>query len=221
MADIVVFGAGSIAEVAKVYIDAHGEDRIVGFTADRDYCTDETFAGLPLIPWDALESRFPPEKVKLLGPLSYQRMNDFRWERHMEGKARGYAFTSFIHPNCFIYATAIGENCFILENNIIQPFARVGDGVIIWSGSHIGHHASVGSHTFVSSQVGLGGGAIVGERCFLSGKSAVESGGRVGRACFLGTGVVVKDLPDEAVVLGRSDPPARYSSARLKRLKFR
>ena len=37
MADIVVFGAGQIAEVAKVYIDAHSPDRIVGFTVDAAY----------------------------------------------------------------------------------------------------------------------------------------------------------------------------------------
>ena len=221
MADIVLFGAGRIAEVAKAYIDLHGADRIVGFTVDRDYCKAETFAGLPLAPWDMLESRFPPAEVKLLGPLSYQRLNDLRMERHLEGKARGYAFTSFVHPHSHIYTTDIGENCFILENNVIQPFARIGDGVMIWSGSHVGHHTTVGSYTFISSQVGLGSGVTIGERCFLAGKAGVDSGGQIGQACFVGLGALVKDLPDEAVVPGRIDPPARSSSARVKRLTFR
>jgi hypothetical protein len=86
MADIVVFGAGQIAEVAKVYIDAHADDRIVGFTVDAEYAKAERFHDLPLVPWERLEDFFPPRQVKLLGPLSYRRMNEFRRTRYLEGK---------------------------------------------------------------------------------------------------------------------------------------
>ena len=50
MSDIVVFGAGQIAEVAKVYIDAHGEDRIVGFTVDAAGSAAEAMNKLALVP---------------------------------------------------------------------------------------------------------------------------------------------------------------------------
>jgi sugar O-acyltransferase (sialic acid O-acetyltransferase NeuD family) len=222
MSDIVIFGAGQIAEVATAYIDRHGPDRVVGFTVDRSHAKSETLHGRPIIPWEDLERRFPPGSVKLLGPLSYQRLNDFRRERHLEGKSRGYGFASFIHPQSHVYAEAIGENCFILENNVIQPFARIGDGVIIWSGSHIGHHAVVEDFCFLSSQVGLGGGAHIGAGSFLAGKAGVESGVAIGAACFIGTGAIVrKALPDGSVMPGPDFPVAPYPSARLKRLRFR
>src|SRR4051794_33185280 len=111
MADVVVFGAGQLAEVVKAYIDAHGPDRVVGFTVDGEYRTGDTFHGLPLVAWDRLEDRFPPAAVKLLGPISYRRLNGFRRDRHLEGKARGYEFASFVHPAAHVYATEIGENC--------------------------------------------------------------------------------------------------------------
>ena len=222
MADIVVFGAGQIAEVAKVYLDAHSSDRIVGFTVDADYRKSDTFQGLPLVAWEELERHFPPGAVKVLGPLSYRRLNEFRRDRHLEGKARGYDFASFIHPDSHVYASEIGENCFILEANVIQPFVRIGAGVMMWSGNHIGHHSVIGDYCFLSTHVGLGSGVRLGERCFLSGKVGVDSGIEIGAGCFLGGGAVIKKkLPPESVVPGPSDAVAPYPSSRIKRLDFR
>jgi sugar O-acyltransferase (sialic acid O-acetyltransferase NeuD family) len=222
MADIVVFGAGQIAEVAKVYMDAHCSDRIVGFTVDAAYRKADSFQGLPLVAWEELERNFPPGSVKLLGPLSYRKMNEFRRDRHREGKARGYDFASFIHPSSQIYASEIGENCFILEANVIQPLVRIGAGVMIWSGNHIGHHCQIGDYCFISTHVGLGSGVRLGECCFLSGKVGIDSGIDIGASCFLGGGAVVKkDLPPESVVPGPKDAIAPYPSSRIKRLDFR
>lgn len=219
MADIVVFGAGQIADVARTYIDAHGPDRIVGFTVDAAFRRGDSFAGRPLVDWEHLERYFPPNQVKLLGPLSYRRLNEFRRNRHREGKERGYSFASFIHPACHNYAEHIGENTFILESNIIQPFVRIGDGVMMWSGNHIGHHCIVGDYCFFASQVGLGSGVQLGDECFLLGKAGVESGLRIGPRSFLGTAVIVrKHLEAGSVVLASASTIAEYSSSRLKRL---
>jgi acetyltransferase-like isoleucine patch superfamily enzyme len=222
MVDIVVFGAGQIAEVAKVYLDAHSSDRIVGFTVDAAFRQRDTFQGLPLVAWEELEARFPPGSVKLLGPLSYRKLNEFRRDRYLEGKARGYDFASFIHPASLVYAKEIGENCFILEANVIQPFVRIGVGVMMWSGNHIGHHGVIGDYCFLSTHVGLGSGVRLGERCFLCGKVGVDSNFEIGAGSFLGGGAVIKkNLPPESVVPGPADPVAPYSAARIKRLDFR
>ncbi len=157
-----------------------------------------------------------------MGPLSYRQLNEFRRDRHLEGKARGYKFASFIHPASHIYTTEIGENCFILEANVIQPFVRIGAGVMIWSGNHIGHHCQIGDYCFLSSHVGLGSGVKLGERCFLGGKVGIETSVAIGDACFLGGGAIVKkNLPAESVVPGQMDVVAPYPSSRLKRLRFR
>jgi len=87
---------------------------------------------------------FPAAAGQAAGALSYRRMNEFRRIRYLEGKRRNYQFTSFIHPDSHIYTTDIGENCLILEANIVQPYARIGNNVIMWSGNHIGHHCVIG-----------------------------------------------------------------------------
>lgn len=62
MADVVIFGAGQIAEVVLAYIQRFGPDRVVEFTVDREYATVTEFHGLPVIPWDELETHCLPNR---------------------------------------------------------------------------------------------------------------------------------------------------------------
>lgn len=108
LADIVIFGSGQLADVAKAYLDRFSEDRVVGFTVDAAYLDQPRRHGLPVVAWETLEMTFPPDQVLLLGPLSYQRLNRFRRDRHLEAKARGYGFASFVHPSAHNMAQAVG-----------------------------------------------------------------------------------------------------------------
>jgi acetyltransferase-like isoleucine patch superfamily enzyme len=220
MADIVIFGAGAIADVATVYLQRHTEHRIVAYTADADYCKTDSHAGKPLVPWETLNADFPPAQVQLLGPLSFRRMNYFRRDRYLEGKARGYSFISFVHPSCHVYTDDIGENCFILEQNVIQPFVRIGNNVIMWSGNHIGHHSVIGDHCFLSSLVGLSGSTQIGECCFIGGQTGVGAGVVIGNDCFFGEGTVIvrEQVPDGSVYLATSTPRSKHDSSRLARV---
>lgn len=220
MADVVVFGIGDIADVASVYLQRDSAHRIVGYTADAAYCTVERFRDRPVVPWERLESVFPPGGVQLFGPLSFRRMNQFRRDRYLEGKARGYSFISFVHPSCHVYTEHIGENCFILEHNVIQPFVRIGNNVMMWSGNHIGHHSVVGDHCFFSSQVGLSGSVVIGELCFFGGQVGIGAGVVVGNSCFFGecTVIVREHVPDGAVYLAQSSPRSKHDSSRLARI---
>ena len=217
--DIVIFGAGQIADVARVYIDRHGPDRIVGFTVDEAYRKSDTFAGRPLVSWEALESAFPPDgRVQLLGPLSFRELNAFRTARYLEGKRRGYGFASFVHPSCHVYTEHIGDNCFILENNTLQPFVEIGDNVIMWSNNHIGHHSRIGDHCFLSSQVGVSSNVVIGPGCFIAGQAGIEYGVTIGANSYVGAGtVVLEDLPPNSAVPASASAVARYPSQRLKR----
>ncbi len=80
----------------------------------------------------------------------------------------GYSMASFISPQATILnGGVIGDNCFILEDNTVQPYARIGSNVTLWSGNHIGHHSVIGDHTFIASHVVVSGGVEIGERCFV------------------------------------------------------
>ncbi len=220
MADVVLFGAGQIAEVAKAYIDEYSDHRIVGFTVDDGFRHGETFAGLPLVAWESLEERFPPDAVQLLGPLSYRSMNGLRRDRHAEGKARGYSFASFIHPQSHIQAAGVGENSFILEANVIQPFVTIGQGAMIWSGNFIGHHTVIGDYCFFASQIGIGSNVRIGEGTFVGGGVGVAPDITIGDGCLLALRATVHhDVPAESVVHGPPDARVvKLGKSRMKRL---
>ncbi len=218
MADIVIFGASMSAEVAKAYLEAHTEHRIVGFTADTAYLQSDRFCGLPAVAWDRIERFFPPAQVELLGPISYRRMNEFRRDRYLEGKARGYRFASFIHPGCYIYTKEIGEHCFILAPTVIEPGARIGNNVIVWGGSYLAHHCVIGDHCFISGLVAVAGATRIGERCFLDAQAGVSEGLTIGEGCLLPFGAVVtRDLPPGSVV--RRGPNNKISAVPSPRMR--
>ena len=218
--DVVLFGTGQVSEVITVYLDRFSDLKIVAYTVDAGFLPPERhFAGRPVVPWEELEAHFPPGEVRIMGPLTYQRLNTVRRDRYLEGKARGYAFASFIHPASHVLTDRIGDHVIILEQNIVQPFAEIGDNVILWSMNHIGHHSRVGSHTFVTSMVGIGGSTTVGEQCYLGGKTGINHGLIVGDRCAVLNAALVKDdLPHDSVITGQGGEVRPFPSRRIAHL---
>ncbi len=217
MADVVLFGTGQIAEVARAYLEWEGSHRIVAHSVHRDYREAETKDNLPIVAWEDLETIYPSGQVSLFAPLSYKGVNAARRAVFEDGLARGYEFISFVHPAAHHYDTPIGRNAFILEANVIQPYARIGDNCILWSGNHIGHHSQIGDHVFLASHVVISGAVTVGARCFFGVNATVRDNVTLGEACVVGAGgLVTKDLPDRAVVPGAKTEIARVTSDRLK-----
>ena len=86
----------------------------------------------------------------------------------------------------FFPATAVGENCFILEDNTIQPFVRIGDNVILWSGNHIGHHSVIEDHVMITSHVVISGHCIVDSYVYIGINSSIRDGVRLGEGTLVG-----------------------------------
>lgn len=220
MADIVLFGASHAAEAATAYLERHSEHRIVGYTVDASYCTSDRAFGKPLVPWEKLHEVFAPDRVRLLGPFSYQRLNQFRRDRYLEGKARGYSYITFIHPSALVYTDDIGENCFILGQNVIEARVHVGNNVVMWGSCYIAHHTVIGDHCFFSAQVGITGDTVIGELCFFGGQVGIGKNVTIGKSCFFGetVNVVREDVPDHSVYIAKSTPRSKIPSTRLVKL---
>lgn len=201
MANVVVFGIGQLAETISLYLERDSDITVIGYTVDDAYAVAETFRGRPVVPWSQIESVFPPDQSLLFGPVSFRRANRFRRDRFLEGKRRGYSFATFIHPTAQIYGESIGENCLILEQNIVQPRAVIGDNTILWSANHIGHHTHLGDHCFLAGQVGIAGNCRIGEGTFFGGKAGVVDGVRVGEWSIFGFGAIASaDVPPNAIL---------------------
>ena len=59
-------------------------------------------------------------------------------------KAKGYRCISYVHSRHYsLEGVTVGENCFILDDQIFNLDVSIGDNVTIWSGNHIGDRTVV------------------------------------------------------------------------------
>lgn len=220
---LVIFGSAEIAALALYYFQHDSDFKVVGFTVDDEFADRELFEGLPLVPFSQVCERFPPGEHEMHVALSYRRLNRLRREKYQQTKAAGYRLASYV---CSRSATwpdlKIGDNCFILENQTIQPTVEIGNDVMMWSGNHIGHGARIGDHTYVASHVVISGHVEIGEGCFLGVNSTVRDFAKIGGECFIAMDAsVTTDVPDGAVVLGQSGRILGANDRRAKALKRR
>jgi sugar O-acyltransferase (sialic acid O-acetyltransferase NeuD family) len=174
MSKVVIFGLGTAAEVASYYFETDTEHEVAGFAVDSGFCDRKSFCGLPVADFKTVESLFDPADHLFFVAVGYSRMNDFRAEKVRQAKAKGYGMASYISSRATVFPDLSHlENAFILENNTIQPFVRIGHNVTIWSGTHVGHHSTIGDNTFISSQIVISGGVTVGRNCFLGVNATV------------------------------------------------
>ena len=204
MSRVVVFGVGAIAELAHFYLTHDSPHDVVGFTVDSDHLSDSDFRGLPVTAFEELDSAHAPGDVAFFAPISFKRMNHVRAEKVDRAKEMGFELISYVSSKASTFPDfTCGENCFILEDNTIQPFVTIGDDVIMWSGNHIGHHSSIGDHCFVSSHVVVSGFVHVGQSCFLGVNSTFANNLEVGNDCFIAAGALVtRDVGDGEKVKG-------------------
>lgn len=215
---LVIFGAGAIAQLALFYFSHDSDYEVVAFTVDRDYCDGDQAFGLPLIPFDRLAECYRADEYVLFIALSYARLNEVRRQKYEAGKALGYRFASYISTRASTFpGFSAGENCFILEDNTIQPFATIGDNVTLWSGNHIGHHSQIGSHCFIASQVVISGGVKIGEQCFIGVNATLRDHIVVGERCVIGAGaLVMADAAADGVYIAPASERSKVPSHRLR-----
>lgn len=186
MAKIIIFGIQDFAELAHYYLENDSEHEVVAFSVNEQYLPENRFFhGLPIIAFENIERAYPSTEFKFFAPMSPQRMNRVREEVYHIIKAKGYKFISYVSSKATLFDNSIGENCFILENNTIQPFTSIGNNVILWSGNHIGHHSLIKDHIMFTSHVVLSGHCIVENYCTLGVNATIRDGLTLAEGTFV------------------------------------
>jgi sugar O-acyltransferase (sialic acid O-acetyltransferase NeuD family) len=197
MKKLVIFGLSEIAELANYYFTEDSDYTVVGFTVDEDYRTTDLFMGKPVIPFGSIQDEFPSNECDLFVALSYQNMNELRKAKYLEAKKIGYKLATYVSSYSTVLNDGqIGDNCFILEDNTIQPSVKIGNNVTIWSGNHVGHHSTIQDHVFISSHVVISGGVMVEESCFIGVNATLRDHIVIGEKTLIGAGAIVMKTTD-------------------------
>lgn len=218
MSDVVIFGLKDYAELAHYYLESDSEHRVVAFSVSKDYMPESgRFRGLPVVAFEEVERIYPPQHFSFFAPMSPKNMNRDRETIYRAIKGKGYGCISYVSRKATTFRNQIGENCFILEDNTIQPFTTIGNNVVLWSGNHIGHHGAVGEHVTFTSHVVMSGHCQIGPYCFFGVNSTLRNGIKVGEGTFVAmASAIVTDTEPWAVYKGNPAVKDKKSSSEIR-----
>ena len=218
--DLIIFGAGDIAQLACHYFRTDSALKPKAFTVDGAYLKEDSFEGLPVVPFEELHSHFSPDEHQCFVALSYSGINAIRRAKFEACRSLGYRMASYISSRATVLTQEpVGDNAFILEDNTIQPFVRIGSNVTLWSGNHIGHHSVIRDHVFMASHVVVSGGVDIGEQCFIGVNATLRDHISLGARCVVGAGaLMLADAEPEGVYVGTGTDRSRVPSSRLRKI---
>lgn len=204
MKKVVLFGINDFAELAHYYLTNDSDYDVVAFSIDEEYMGGQkVFKGLPIVPFEEVEKHYPPSDFDFFAPMSARKMNQLREQVYYKIKEKGYSLISYISSKATICNNEIGDNCFILEDNTIQPFTKIGNNVILWSGNHIGHHSEIKDHIMFTSHVVLSGHCVVENNCFLGVNATIRDGITLKEGTLVAmSSSIIKDTEDWSIYIG-------------------
>ena len=209
MAKVVLFGNGQVASVIHQYLTYDSPHEVVAFTVDRDQIGDSTdVLGLPLVAFEDIEQRYPPDDYQMFISISYRDVNRLRERKYHEARARGYTLLTYVSSGASVWPNVVlGDNVFIMEQNVIQPFVEIGSNCIIWSGNHVGHHTTIDDHCFIASHAVIAGFVRIGPRCFVGVNATIRDGITIAPDCVVGAGaLLLRDTVPQGVYVGAASP---------------
>jgi sugar O-acyltransferase (sialic acid O-acetyltransferase NeuD family) len=217
---LVIFGAAEQAQLAHFFFSKDSDYEVAAFTVDTAYITTKEFCGIPVVAFEQVAESYSPDTYDFFVALGYSKLNQLRKEKYLAAKTLGYRLASYISSHVTVLNDGrIGENCFILEDNTIQPFVTIGNNVTLWSGNHIGHHSSIGDHCFITSHVVVSGGVKIGESCFIGVNATLRDHIIIGERTVIGAGaLILGDVEPEGVYIGQATERSRVPSSRLKKI---
>jgi sugar O-acyltransferase (sialic acid O-acetyltransferase NeuD family) len=215
MAKIIIFGIKDLAELAYYYLTNDSEHEVAAFSVHTNYLPDKPiFCGLPVLAFESIHKQLPPAEYSFFSPLTHKDMNKDRERIYNEIKNKGYNLISYISSKATIFdKTKVGDNCFILEDNTIQPFVTIGSNTILWSGNHIGHHSHIGDHVFITSHVVISGHCLIEPYCFIGVNATIKENIRLGEGTFVSmAGIINKNTNPYSVHRTRASEIMALSS---------
>jgi sugar O-acyltransferase (sialic acid O-acetyltransferase NeuD family) len=219
VAKVILFGLLDTASLAHFYLEHDTTHEVVAFSVHERYLpADRSFEGLPVVPFEGVEHVLSPDDHEFLVPMTGRNMNRSREAVYQAVKSKGYRFISYVSSKATVFPGAqIGENCFILEDNTLQPFTSIGNNVVMWSGNHIGHHGLINDHVFFTSHVVLSGHCVVEPYCVFGVNSTIRDKTHIAEGTFVAMGAcITKDTEPWGVYTG---VPARKRNVPSSELK--
>jgi sugar O-acyltransferase (sialic acid O-acetyltransferase NeuD family) len=218
---LIIVGDSAFAEVAYEYFTHDSDFDVVAFAVERAFLRKETLLGLPVVSLESLTDDYKIHDHSVFIAIAYTQLNRLRTRLLDQVIARGYTPASYVSSRAFVWRNVkLGPHCFIMENNVVQPFATVGRNVVLWSGNHIGHHSTIGDNVFIASHVVISGLCNIGANSFLGVNVTIANNVSVAEDCWISSGVtLMADTRADEVYGATSGTVSNVGARRLNKVR--
>lgn len=210
--DLIIIGAGSVGgHVATNLQDYSSEYNLLGFLDDDVSKVGTDFVGFPVLGnIDSITSysssisivigiAFPAEKYSIIEKL----------------RSSGYHnYPTLISNKTWLSKnTKIGDGCIIYPGTTINYNCVIDDFVVINMNCGIGHDCRISDYSSLAPGVMVGGNTTIEQLSEMGIGSQTIQELRIGHKTTVGAGaVVIKNIPDYAVVVGNPGRIIKYNS---------
>lgn len=212
---LVLIGAGEQALLANEYFTHDSDYDVAAFSVEREFLREQTLEGKPVVPYEELGKHYPSDQYTAFVAIPSSQLNRLRKRFYLDLKSKGYRLASYVSSKAFVWRNAkVGENTFIFENNVIQPYVEVGNNCILWSGNHVGHRTIIRDHVFIASHAVISGYCDIGEGSYIGVNATLNDHIKIAPNCVIGSGtLIVKDTEAEKIYIGSPGKPMAGKSS--------
>lgn len=209
--EIYIIGAGTYGEVIFELALLCGFTPI-GYFDDDEGKMGRIVMGIPVLgPFN--RDIFDPMNKNFAVAIGNNRIRKSKMEQLLNFKAY---IPSLIHPTAIIspYAKIDKMGCYIHANTYLWTNVQIEKYSIISPCVMVAHHTRLEEGTFISAGSNIGAGINVSKMAFIGIGSTIMTGVKsIGEYVTIGAGsVVIKDVPDCAVVVGNPGKIIKYNS---------
>lgn len=218
---LIIIGSGETGFIAYEYFQFDSFYDVVAFSVNEQYINESTINDLPVVPFETLEEKYSINEYEVYVAISSGKLNRNRTKVYNEAKLKGYKCASYISSKAFVWRNVeIGENCFIFEDNTLQPFVKLENNITLWSGNHIGHNTTIKNNCFISSHCVISGFCEIGENSFLGVNCTIENNVKIAKDNFIGAGSLIqKDTIEKGLYQTSQTELSKVNTHRLFKIK--
>jgi sugar O-acyltransferase (sialic acid O-acetyltransferase NeuD family) len=204
MKNIIIIGGGNQAQYVIDIVEKEGKYRIAGIIDSVKDIGEEVYGYKVIGKQDNLKELI--ERYQIYGYITAigDNLNRYRVNHYIQYQYQSIKLVNAIHPTVPIgNNVTLGRGIVAMAGAIINPGAKIEDGVFLATGAQVEHDCIISSHASISAGTVLGGHVKLGILSALTLNVTVLDRIVIGDNVVVGAGsLVLKDIPNYVLAYG-------------------
>lgn len=201
MRDFIIFGKGDFADILTYIIENEMRRNVAAYMVNKEFLDTGSYHGKPVVPYEEVEMFYRPSDYAV--SLGYEAHDMYRTRERlqMELRQKGFWLDNVISNTADLTNAEIGLGNIIMQNCLLAPFSRIGDGNVLWGGAQIQHHNVVGSFNCIAPGVIPSGYVKIGSHCFIGTNAAIKNNVTIADYTLVGAGAYISENTEKFNVI--------------------